>query len=196
MISKATLGRIPVYLRYLKKLPSSVTNISATTLSKELSLGEVQVRKDLASACGKGKPRVGYSVKELVSGLERVLSGKSNKEAVIVGAGKLGMAFLGYAGFTEYGIAITKAFDTDSRKWSEDVLPMSELKSYCSLHQIELGILTVPTNASQKALDEMVASGIKGIWCFSSSHLQVPEGVVVQYENMALSLAHLQNKIG
>ena len=73
--------------------------------------------------------------------------------------------------------------------------PMSEMKTYCSLHQIELGILTVPAAAAQEATDEMIKSGIRAVWCFSRSQLQVPEGVTVQYEDLALSLAHLQNKI-
>ena len=56
MISKATLSRIPGYLKHLKELPASVTEISATTLARQLSLGEVQVRKDLRALCGSGKP--------------------------------------------------------------------------------------------------------------------------------------------
>ena len=99
MISKATLGRLPTYLKYLTALPDTVTAISATTLAKELSLGEVQVRKDLASVCGKGKPKVGYEVKDLVVSIKRVISLKPNKEEIIVGAGKLGTALLGYTGF-------------------------------------------------------------------------------------------------
>lgn len=195
MISKATLGRIPAYLKYLRTLPSSVETISATTLARALNLGEVQVRKDLASVCGTGKPKIGYLSADLIRSMDRVLSGKSQKEAIIVGAGKLGAALLSYHGFSEYGITIAKAFDVDADKCGKNVLLTSELKSYCALHQIELGILTVPPNAAQSAADEMVACGIKAIWCFSSSQIKVPKGVVVQYEDLALSLAHLQNKI-
>ena len=60
-ITRATLGRLPLYLNYLKQIESSgTTSISATTIAKALSLGEVQVRKDLASVSGAGKPKVGY----------------------------------------------------------------------------------------------------------------------------------------
>lgn len=195
MISKATLSRIPGYLKHLKELPASVTEISATTLARQLSLGEVQVRKDLASVCGKGKPKIGYKVADLIRSMERVLPDKCLKEAIIVGAGKLGAALLGYPGFAEYGLKVAKAFDNDEQKFGNNVLPMSEMKTYCSLHQIELGILTVPAAAAQEAADEMIKSGIRAVWCFSRSQLQVPEGVTVQYEDLALSLAHLQNKI-
>ena len=149
MISKATLSRIPGYLKHLKELPASVTEISATTLARQLSLGEVQVRKDLASVCGKGKPKIGYKVADLIRSMERVLPDKCLKEAIIVGAGKLGAALLGYPGFAEYGLKVAKAFDNDERKFGDNVLPMSEMKTYCSLHQSELGILTGPAAAAQ-----------------------------------------------
>ena len=122
MISKATLGRIPAYLKYLRTLPSSVETISATTLARALNLGEVQVRKDLASVCGTGKPKVGYLSADLIRSMDRVLSGKSQKEAIIVGAGKLGAALLSYHGFSEYGITIAKAFDVDADKCGKNVL--------------------------------------------------------------------------
>lgn len=195
MISKATLGRLPVYLKFLRGLSSTHTEISATTIAKDLNLGEVQVRKDLASVCGSGKPKVGYPVIALIECMEVILSGNKPREAIIVGAGKLGMALLGFPGFNEYGVSVVKAFDTDPEKWNSSILPMSELQSFCSLHQIELGILAVPPDVADHAAQEMVRSGIRAIWCFSSSHLRVPDNVTVQYENLALSLAHLQNRL-
>lgn len=195
MISKATLGRLPVYLKFLRGLSSTHTEISATTIAKDLNLGEVQVRKDLASVCGSGKPKVGYPVIALIECMEAILSGNKPREAIIVGAGKLGMALLGFPGFIEYGVSVVKAFDTDPEKWNSSILPMSELQSFCSLHQIELGILAVPPDVADHAAQEMVRAGIRAIWCFSSSHLRVPDNVTVQYENLALSLAHLQNRL-
>ncbi len=195
MISKATLGRMPLYLRFLRTLPASVPEISATTLAKGLDLGEVQVRKDLASVCGSGKPKVGYRVNELIECVEDLLSEKKPKEAVIVGAGKLGMALLDHAGFSEFGLKVTKAFDIDPAKCGGDVLPLSELKSYCTLHQIELGILTVQPSAADDAAKEMIRCGIRAIWCFSADQLKVPEDVMVQYENLALSLAYLHYRL-
>ena len=42
----------------------------------------------------------------------------------------------------------------------------------------------------------LIAAGIKAIWCFAPTHLDVPDGILVQYENMATSFAvlsmHLQ----
>ena len=44
MVSKKLLKRLPIYLNYLKSLPDSVENVSATTMAKGLGLGDVQVR--------------------------------------------------------------------------------------------------------------------------------------------------------
>lgn len=61
-VSRAALGRIPVYLRFLESLLQDTETVSATVIAKELGFGEVQVRKDLGAICGSGKPRIGYTV--------------------------------------------------------------------------------------------------------------------------------------
>ena len=59
-VSKATLGRLPQYLAFLRQLPpNAFPHISATAIAHHLCLGDVQVRKDLASVSGAGKPRLG-----------------------------------------------------------------------------------------------------------------------------------------
>ena len=73
-VSKATLGRLPMYLELLKKLTSErFPYISATTIARHLSLGDVQVRKDLASVSGVGRPKVGYITADLIENLEHYL---------------------------------------------------------------------------------------------------------------------------
>ena len=78
---------------------------------------------------------------------------------------------------------------------SPDILPIDDLPSYCSLHQTEIGIICVPPEAAQDAADMLVRSGISAIWCFAPVRLRLPDNVKVQYENLALSLAHLHQKV-
>ena len=48
-ITKAVLGRLPRYLALLEDIfAQDIPFISATKIAKQLSLGEVQVRKDLS----------------------------------------------------------------------------------------------------------------------------------------------------
>ena len=200
-ISRATLGRLPLYLNNLKQIESSgTTSISATTIAKALSLGEVQVRKDLASVSGAGKPKVGYESSDLIKRLEDTLGSNSITSAVLVGAGKLGRALLDYNGFEEFGIKIIAAFDSNDEvirfsKTSKDILPISTLSEYCIANNVKLGIITVGPVSAQQVCDMMEQSGIKAIWNFAPCNLEVSDGILVKNENLALSLAHLSNQL-
>ena len=199
-ISKATLGRIPRYLNFLKELPTDrFPYISATAISKGLNLGEVQVRKDLAAVSGAGKPRIGYETEALIERLEECLGYNKVTFAVLVGAGKLGRALLEYDGFERFGIKIAAAFDSNDRVIDLDVkneiLPISAFEAYCKEHNVSIGIITVGEGSAQEVCDTMVESGIKAILNFAPCKLQVPTDVLLQNENLALSLAHLRNQL-
>ena len=184
------MGRLPVYLKYLKEKESKADNISATTIARELRMGEVRVRKDLGSVSGAGRPKTGYNIGELMFAIENYLRGEKTTEVVIVGAGKLGRALLDYSGFGEYGLDVAAAFQS-----GKPILPMSELSRFCREHDVGIGIITVPAAAAQKVCDELVKCRVRGIWCFAPTVLSLPAGISVQYENMALSLAYLNKKI-
>lgn len=200
-VTKATLGRLPQYLQFLNGLPpSQYEHISATTIAKMLSLGEVQVRKDLAAVSGLGKPKVGYRTSELITDLEDALGCKKLTPAILVGAGKLGRALLDYNGFEEYGVQITAAFDCNEQvlrmnKTSKEILPISSLKKYCTENGIRIGIITVGSGSAQDVCDQMLEAGITAIWNFAPCQLKVPDNVLVKQENLALSLAHLNSQI-
>ncbi len=199
-IMKSTLGRLPAYLDYLKSIEQTNKNISATIIAKALGLGEVQVRKDLSSVSGAGRPKLGYKTSSLIKSLEDVLGVNSFSKAVIVGAGKLGNALLGYNGFAEYGLEIAAAFDiklseTENGDSKKNILPIQALSEFCNREQIKIGIITVPTVAAQEICDTLVASGITAIWNFAPCQLKVPENVILQNENLALSLAHLKSQM-
>lgn len=199
-VAKATLGRLPRYLELLRELsPDAVPYISATAIAKRLSLGEVQVRKDLASVSGAGKPRLGYSTSELIKTLEEVLGYNHLTAAVLVGAGKLGRALLQYDEFSRYGVKISAAFDSNEQTISlgleKEILPMNQFDRFCRSQNIRLGIITVGKGSAQAVCDQMVKSGITAIWNFAPCKLNVPTGVCLQNENLALSLAHLNNQI-
>ena len=196
-VSRAALGRIPVYLKFIESLPQDVETVSATTIAKALGFGEVQVRKDLGAICGSGKPRIGYTVSDLKASLE-CLIGSRNGKTVIVGAGKLGRALLDYGGFSDYGLDILAAFDTDvlqNNASGKPILPIDGLHDFCKENNVSIGVIAVPAKAAQKVCDKLCQSGIKAIMSFAPCKLTAPEGVAIQYENMALSLAHLKTQI-
>ena len=198
LIPKATLGRLPQYLEYLRSLPEIRRTISATAIAKALSLGDVQVRKDLATVSGAGKPKIGYETDKLIADIERHLGYERLTNAVLVGAGKLGRALLDYDGFEDFGVKIIAGFDcnkTIQRKGAKDILPIRDIEAYCREHNVKLGIITVGQGSAQDVCDKLVEIGIEAIWNFAPVTLKVPNGILLKQENLALSLAYLKGQI-
>ena len=197
-IPKATLGRLPQYLEYLRSLPEIRRTISATAIAGALSLGDVQVRKDLAAVSGAGKPKIGYKTDKLIADIESHLGCEKLTNAVLVGAGKLGRALLDYDGFEDFGVRIIAGFDCNEtilKKGAKDILPIKDIGAYCQEHGVKLGIITVGAGSAQEVCDKLVESGIEAIWNFAQVNLKVPNGVLLKQENLALSLAYLNNQI-
>ena len=115
-VSKSVLKRLPGYLAYLKNMPENApAHISATALANALGMGEVQVRKDLAMVSDGGRPKIGYLRETLIDDIEQFLGYDNTTDAVLIGAGKLGQALMGYSGFDEYGLNILAAFDASPK---------------------------------------------------------------------------------
>ena len=203
-ISKSVLKRLPGYLSYLKSMPESAPpHISATALANALGMGEVQVRKDLAMVSDGGRPKIGYLREGLIDDLEQFLGYDNTTDAVLIGAGKLGQALMAYKGFDDYGLNILAAFDARPKMEKTDegkpVYHISKLEHFCRTNKVLMGIITVPAESAQLVADQLVACGIKAIWNFAPTHLDVPGNILIQSENMATSLAvlsvHLQAQI-
>lgn len=198
-VSKATLGRLPQYLRFLRDLPADHLHISATTIARELNLGEVQVRKDLGMISGQGRPRVGYVTVDLIRSLEKALGCDGVTNAVLVGAGKLGRALLEYDEFEHYGVRIAAAFDSNAQTLrlnrTIEILPMQAFEDFCRGNNIRIGIITVGQGSAQEVCERMIRAGITAIWNFAPCKLETPPGILLRQENLALSLAHLNNQL-
>ena len=203
-ISKAVLKRLPGYLSYLKSIQDSQSPyISATALANALGMGEVQVRKDLAMVSDGGRPKIGYVRESLIEDIEQFLGYDNTTDAILVGAGKLGLALMGYTGFQAYGLNILAAFDAKPSVSTTDegtpIYPMEQLETFCRTNKVLMAIITVPADHAQGVCDQLIRCGIKAIWNFAPTHLDVPEHILVQNENMATSLAvlsmHLQAQI-
>lgn len=200
--SKATISRLPVYLRFLRdKLKAGDENVSSTAIADELRLNPVQVRKDLALVSAEsGKPKLGFRVKELIEGIESFLGLCNTHDAVLCGVGSLGSTLLKYEGFKNYGLNIVAAFDTNAAVIGKKingiaVLEYEALPKTVKRLNIKMGIITVPKSVAQNVADTMAQSGIRAIWNFAPVHLSLPEEVAVKYEDLAASLAVLGKKL-
>jgi redox-sensing transcriptional repressor len=201
-IPEPTLRRLPVYYQYLKKIHDNKQpeHISCTKIGNDLNILPIQVRKDLAITDVVGKPKLGYSVQDLIGTIEDFLGWNNTTEAYLVGAGNLGAALLGYQGFREYGLDIIAAFDSDESKVGTEIcgkkiIHVKKLSEMIRRMGIKIGILTVPAYCAQELVDNMVSAGIHAIWNFSPVKVIVPPNIIAQHENLASSLVVLSNKL-
>ena len=199
IVSKKLLKRLPVYLHYIKTLPEHTENISATRMAKDLGLGDVMVRKDLAKVSDGGRRKLGYVREDLIADIEKFLDFNSTTDAIVIGAGKLGQALLDYCGFEASGLHIVAGFDLHALKKYTDggkpIYPMTKLAQFCEDNQVAIAIITVPAESAQSVCDEVVDCGIRAVWNFAPVHLNVPESIVVQSENLAVSLTALRMQL-
>lgn len=198
-VSKKLLKRLPVYLNYIRSLTDDDEYISATKMAKALELGDVLVRKDLAKVSDGGRRKLGYPREELIRDIEEFLDINKTTCAVVVGAGKLGQALLDYEGFEQSGLHILAGFDISpgaaKTEGGKPLYSMNRLQSFCQCYDISIGIITVPAEQAQEASDRLIECGIEAIWNFSPALLNVPERVVVQNENLAVSLTALRMQL-
>lgn len=200
-ITSQTLQRLPAYLNYLESLPEKTKagNISATAIAEALGLNDVQVRKDLATVSGGGRPRTGYITAELISDIGRFLGFENHDGVVVAGVGNFGRAMLGSDSFSAYGFDVLCGFDCNESLAGtiingKPVYHISEMKNFCTGRNIEIGIITVPEGSAQEVCDIMTESGIRYILNFASVHLNVPKSVTVHNENISINLAMLARR--
>lgn len=189
-ISMAGLNRLPKYLRILKeKQLNQVQNISSTIIAEELKLNPIQVRKDLALVSkNDGKPGVGFEINSLIADIEKFLGVNNSRNAIILGAGRLGQALINYNGF-ENDINIMMAFDNDKTKCdNKKIFHIDSLENKIIENDIHIAIITMPRDNAQEMCDRLVKSGIKAIWNFAPINLKVPEDIVIKNEDLSTSL--------
>lgn len=181
-------------------MPDDRIYVSSGHIAGALDMGEVLVRKDLAYTSAVGRPRVGYLRTELIAALEEFLCCNGRRNAVIVGVGALGKAVLGYGGFSNYGIEIVAAFDSDSKKTGKEiagkpVYDISEASGQIKNLKAELAVICVPAKHAQEVCGLLVKSGIKAILNFAPVMVRAPESVAVRHIDVAANLAILSSMI-
>lgn len=203
---KAVIGRVSLYLRQLESLErQGHSTVSSSQLGSALSIGDAQVRKDLAFFGQFGYPGIGYRIEELTAALRRILGIDRVWPTAMIGLGNLGRALIKYRGFRSRGFHIVALFDNDPKKigGTHAGLPvhgLDDLGKVAGELGIELAILSVPAEAAQKVADQIVACGISGILNFAPLTLNVPPTVGVMAVDLSVQLEHLaylvQNRKG
>ena len=58
-----------------------------------------------------------------------------------------------------------------------------------------IGIVAVPAEHAQSAVDMMVGAGIKAVWNFAPAPLHIPDGIILENARLTQSLAVLTNNL-
>ena len=192
-----SIRRLPSYLYIVKAaLSHGDEYISGTVIADELQLEAIQVRKDLSLTGAMGKPKRGYAIKELITSIEKFLGWNVEKSAALVGAGCLGSALIGYAGFKEHGLKIKFAFDNDESKIGKSVhgvkvYSIDKVNELIKQEKISIAILAVPSEYAQGLADLLVDAGIKAIWNFTNVKINTPDNIEVWREDLSSGYAML-----
>lgn len=196
-IPRATVKRLPLYHRYLQYLHNEgKAKVSSADLSEAVKIDSATIRRDFSYFGALGKRGYGYDVKSLLTFFKRLLNQDHLTNVALLGVGNLGHALLNYNFRQTSNIRISAAFDINSKltgtiQSGVPVYPLSELKAQLKDQQINIAILTVPTENAQDITDQLVKDGIKGILNFTPLRVSVPDDVRVHNVDLANELQTL-----
>jgi len=174
--------------------------ISSGALGHETGVDEFQVRKDLQYVKISGRPGKGYFIDDLIYSIEELLGLNKVNEAIVIGAGRLGQAISLYPGFDRYGLRIVALFDNDPFKIGQKVgnkpiLNVAKMPELIRRMAIPMAVITVPAEHAQAVADQAILGGVRALWNFAPVVLEVPPGVHVRNEDLAVGLASLSHHL-
>ena len=200
-ISKAVIGRLPRYYRYLGELlERGYERISSDELSKIMKVTASQIRQDLNNFGGFGQQGYGYNVKYLHEEIGRILGVEKKHNVVVIGAGNLGTALAKYRGFDKRGFKMIGVFDVNPDiigKVINDVTvkPLDELDKFVVNNDVDIAALTVPKEEVVEIVEMLISVGVKAFWNFSHLDLDVPDDVIVENVHLSDSLLKLSFRL-
>ena len=200
-ISQAVIQRLPRYYRYLGELlEDGVERISSNDLSKRMKVTASQIRQDLNNFGGFGQQGYGYNVKYLYTEIGKILGLEENHNMIIIGAGNLGQALANYAAFEKRGFVLKGLFDVNPKLKGVkirgvEIRMMEELKEFVSSHNVEIAALTIPKDSAIEVANLLVDNGVRAIWNFAHTDLNLPEYIIVENVHLSESLMKLSYNI-
>ncbi len=201
-ISKAVIGRLPRYFRYLAELKDEgVERISSMELSQLMQVTASQIRQDFNNFGGFGQQGYGYQVEYLYEEIGKLLGLEKEHKLIVIGAGNLGQALANYGNFEKRGFNICAMFERNEAligKTTVRGIPiygMDSLIEYVVENQIDIVVMAIPKTSSVEVAESLKDTGIKGIWNFSHTDLDMGKDIVVENVHLSESLMRLSYRI-
>ena len=196
-ISQAVVNRLPRYYRYLGELmESGVERISSNELSEYMKVTASQIRQDLNNFGGFGQQGYGYNVESLYAEIAKILGIDQSHNMIIIGAGNLGQAIANYENFEKRGFLVKGLFDNNPALEGIMVrgIPVQgidRLEDFSRENHIDIAALTIPKAKAAQMAERVVKSGVKAIWNFAHTDLNMPDDVIVENVHLSESLMRL-----
>jgi len=200
-ISQAVVKRLPRYYRYLGELmESGVERISSNELSERMKVTASQIRQDLNNFGGFGQQGYGYNVKYLYTEIAKILGIDQNHNMIIIGAGNLGQAIANYANFEKRGFVVKGLFDVNPRLEGVtvrgiEIRNIDCMPEFIKEHNIEIAALTIPKAKATEMAEQAVACGVKAIWNFAHTDLNLSPEIIVENVHLSESLMRISYNI-
>ena len=155
-----------------------------------------QIRQDLNNFGGFGQQGYGYNVKYLYTEIGKILGLDIDHNMIIIGAGNLGQALANYTSFERRGFIFKGIFDVNPTLSGVSIrgVPirmMDELKDFINEHNIDIAVLTIPKAKAVEVANLLVDNGVRAIWNFAHTDLDLPENVIVENVHLSESLMRL-----
>lgn len=179
-IPDPVVKRLPMYYRYLGKLESEgVCVVSSADLAEMMRLTASQVRQDINVFGGTGRQGRGYPVAAMRQHIGSLLGINRPQTMIIVGAGNLGCALMGYEAFGLRGFQTVGAFDNDPEKAGRpvgklSVRPLEEIEAFLQEQTVDIAVLALPAAAAQTMAERLYSAGVRGFWNFAPVDLHLP----------------------
>ena len=149
---------------------------------------------------GFGQQGYGYNVKYLYTEIARILGIDRQHNLIIIGAGNLGQAIANYTNFEKRGFMIKGMFDINPRLIGlvvrgVEIRSIDNLEQFIVDNEVQIAALTIPKSKAPEIADRLVRAGIKAIWNFAHTDLNVPDDVVVENVHLSESLMRLSYRV-
>ena len=200
-ISKAVINRLPRYYRYLGDLlEKDVVRISSKELSEKMKVTASQIRQDLNNFGGFGQQGYGYNVEYHHSEIGKILGLDTKYNVIIIGGGNLGQALANYVDFERRGFYVKAIFDISPQVIGTDIRGITvrsndELEDYIKINKVDIAAITVPKAKAPALAADLARWGVKGIWNFAPTDLNLPKEVTVENVHLAESLMKLSYRL-
>lgn len=185
-IPEKTIERLSEYRRTLMNLHAQgIGHIFSHVLAGMHGITAVQVRRDLMLIGFSSDTKKGYDVEVLIEFIGSILDSASPMNVAVIGMGHLGQAITKYFNQKGLNLRIVASFDIDKNKVGESIdgipcLHMDDFEQTVEQMDINIIVLSSPTEVASELVVPIINAGIKGVLNFTSKPLNFPRGIVVE----------------